>query len=306
MSDTTTLKKYWNRSGWIEIENDAGNMVAYAGRCDLAHASVVFDKAKTLDFKFSGTKAGDIYGRFEVGILGLSTPTIQNLTTWNVAEAVKRRRRIKVYAGYEVDNLQSPIFDGFIMEAMPTNPPEMWMNFKCMKYYESNQPIYEWEQGEKTLAQIVGKIASLCNVGWSEENWKATSVSKDKKVGYLYIGTKTQLIQAFAKRFGVLCYEKNGNLFVENKRPWLYNPDDAELLTPTNGMLGIGNITMKGATVTRRLDDTLGLCEWVNIKSNLIPSANAKYIVIRKTHKGHFRGNEWNTELECVRYGAQV
>ena len=71
-------------------------------------------------------------------------------------------------------------------------------------------------------------------------------------------------------------------------------------------MLAVGNITTAGAVVRTRLDDSSGIFSWIDLRSSLVPSANGKYVIIRKKHVGHLRGNEWYTEFETIRQNAEV
>lgn len=293
-------------------------MVVFAQPTDLVRINRSTDPASSLDFRFDGIKYGDIYGRFSVGILGLSTEKIFELTTWNIAKSVRNRRKIRVYAGYESDFTEganvSPIFDGFVLSAMPTNPPEMWMNFDCIRYYETNQPVAEPKVVNGTLSNILSVIAGYTNTEWSERRWHATQVESTQDGSFEISGSKTMLIHKFAAKFRLnivtnraTSEKKSGALDVYDARPWIYSPVSvSDTIKTENGLLALGNVDMKGAKLTIRLSDRHKLCDWIRLESRLIPCANDPYIVISKHLKGHLRGQEWQTELECVRRGALI
>ena len=45
----------------------------------------------------------------------------------------------------------------------------------------------------------------------------------------------------------------------------------------------------------------------MRFESKFIPKVNDDtYFVIKKKHTGHFRGEEWFTELDCIRRYAKV
>lgn len=289
-------QRYWKRIGYVAVECRMGEMVKFGGAGDDA-----------LDFKFSGTKAGDIYGKFNVSILGLSTDSIRLLTAWNVPYSTARRRRIQVFAGYEGDNLDNPIFDGFILTAFPTPPPDMWLNFECMRFYETNQPmIHKFDLKRSDLGEIAEWIANEVGLGWNEKNWISENKSPTDKVAFKFSGTKTQLMKEYGRLFGLKMYEQRGNLYVEDERPWLGMARHAIDVSIDTGLIGVTGVDVKGAKIKTRLRDDVDIYGWINLKSALIPSASGTYCAIRKNIVGHLRGNDWYTEFETVRRDALV
>ena len=290
--------RYWKRVGWVEIELDDGSMRSYGGTKD------------SLDFRFSGEKTGSIYSSFTVGILGLSRNTINALTVWDTAKAIKRKRRIRVFAGYSDDSIANPIFDGFVMDAIPTNPPEMWLNFNCMKFFGKHDPVVGIApMRDKPLKNIARSIASILDLGWNGKSWRSKEVDGNAKKSFHFMHSKAQLMQEFERKFGVRMCDCNGIMVVDDKRPWITHAGDgpSTVLSTDTGLLNLGNITMKGWIAKRRLDETAGLLEWVRFESKFIPKVNDDtYFVIKKKHTGHFRGEEWFTELDCIRRYAKV
>lgn len=277
---------FWKRIGYIAIEDRNGKMIKFGGSYD------------SLDFRFEGEKVGDIYPRFKCGILGLSMDHIQQLTVWNQAEAVKRARKIQVFAGYEKDGIANPIFEGFILTAMPTNPPEMWLNFDCLCSLDQAIPVDKEYVAVGTIKSIFKEIATILSLGC---RWDSKKVDPDKRVKFSIRGTKSGLANRFAEAFGLKVYNNNGVLTALDPREWYNDAKNAVEISTDTGMLGLGNVTMAGATIKTRLSDRAGLMSWINLKSKIVPSANGNYYVIRKKHVGHFRGDEWYTELETIR-----
>lgn len=284
-------KLYWNRVGYISIQGNDGQMHSYGG-------------TDGLDFKFSGEKVGDIYAQFECSILGLSSKTINDLTVWNPAEAIQNSRKIQVFAGYEDGGIENPIFEGIIMEAMPTNPPEMWLNFKCLRFGDVNDLIKEPKMYDgysvRHIFRMIGEELGFGTI------WNAKKVSGNDKSSFAVEGCKKTLVERFSNRFNVTVYEDDGDLIAVDKHPQLDEPDEPRTINTANGLLALGNITVAGATIKTRLDDSSKMFSWVNLESSIIPKANGSYVVIRKKHQGHFRGQEWYTELETIRQGAAV
>lgn len=284
-------KLYWNRAGHIAIEGNDGEMHSYGG-------------TNGLDFKFSGEKVGDIYAQFECSILGLSGRTINELTVWNPAEAFTRQRKIQVFAGYEDGGIENPIFEGIIVEAIPTSPPEMWLNFKCLHLGDFTNIVSNPKQFKDTsLSQIFDEVGAELGL---ETFWTAWKVNPTTKGDFNLEGPLRTLAERFASQFNVTVYEEDGTLYCRDKRPQFDEPESIRDISLNTGMISIGKIDIAGATIRTRLDDSSKLFSWINLQSVIIPKANGLYVVIKKKHKGHLRGGEWFTELETIRQGAAV
>ena len=280
---------FWGRIGYVEIEDDNGQMVRFGGSHD------------GLDFKFNVQYSGDIATKFTCGILGLGMDTIQRLTVWNFAQAMSRARRIAVYAGYEKDGVARQIAYGIITQAIPTSPPEMWLNFECL----IGSPKFDPSDGRclkgLTAVEILYELAKTNALGC---RWDAKDVPGNTKVPRFYIGeAPVWTISKFASRMGVLIYIEGDTLVATDKYAWLTKKvsDAADVINIDTGLLAIGNIDLKGATIQCRLNTRVRLMSWVRLESVLVPSANNNYFVISKKHIGQYRGKEWQTELQMIR-----
>ena len=263
---------FWNRIGYVEIENDDGKMVRFGGSHD------------GLDFKFDIQYSGDVATRFSCGILGLGMDTIQRLTVWNYAQAMSRARKIAIYAGYEKDGLARQVAYGIITRAIPTSPPEMWLNFEC----------------------LIGS-PSFAKMNSFDSRWDAKTVPPTQKVKHFYIGeAPVWMITKFASRIGVLIYTDGNTLVAADRYAWLTSKviRAEDTINVNSGLLAIGNIDLKGATIQCRLNTKARLMTWIRVESVIMPSANNDYYVIAKRHVGHYRGKEWYTELQMIRRTA--
>lgn len=280
-------KVYWNRVGHVEIADSNNNLIPYYG----------------LDFKFNIQKFGHIYVEFDVSVLGLSLDSIKDLTVLGPQQAMEKRREIRVFAGYE-DGGEVEIARGSIWYARPTNPPEMWMNFKCRKYLDFDSTIQGVSRIEKdkTRWDAFNAMADILDL---TPLWEAQRVDKQEKLGAAvnFNGqNKLHIADQFAKRFGLIIYEDDGCLIAQDK-------DIAEnggggnthTLDMDHGLLSIGNIDLFGGDITARLNDSYKLFDWIQLDSIIIPDANARYLVTAKNLIGHFRGNEWFTRYRLLR-----
>ena len=290
MSALTTEPRDWKRIGYVAIENDRGGFDTYGGE-------------DSLDFKFDGTISAEICPKFVVSILGLSKETMAGLTVWNPIEAFSRSRQIRVYAGYENDNIEKPIFDGIICEAFPTQPPEAWMNFKCiLNYLSKDIPQIDIPESPKTLGEIAEQIAILCG---RSMKWNAVRTSKDFSASFNFDKTSPyDLVLRFNEKFdGLIMYvdEEGVITVIDNYGERNAISGGIQTISIDNGMLGLNNITMIGARVIKRLDPDIKCFSWINVESRLVNKANGSYYVVYKRHVGHFRGQEWYTQLDTHR-----
>ena len=283
---STQAQKYWGRTGYVEIEGANNTFGNESG-------------PYRLDFKFDVTKFGSFYNEFSVGILGLNHETINELTVWNPQDAVSQARQVKVYAGYESDGKPSLLLEGGIWRAFPTPPPEMWLNMDCMSWIAKKEPLDEPGMVHGTPQEIFEKVAK--EVG-SPPYWGIPPMKNAKPTSFMMTGTKDLQPERFAQKFNLCVYREDGVLkCIENHGERENTPTDVQDVDIDTGLLSVGNLTIAGATVRVRLNTRYTLNSWINLKSTLIPKASGLYYVIKIRHVGHLRGDEWYTELTCLR-----
>ena len=285
----TNKTSYWKRVGYVEIEGEDGMMHKYGGSHD------------GLDFRFDIKYVADISVEFSVGILGLGRDTIQKLTVWNIAQAISASRKIAVYAGYEKDGVARQVASGIITNAIPTSPPEMWLNFSCLVGKCAFEPTNGKCITDAKLSEILEYLAKANGLS---ARWDAKRVKPDTKVPKFYVGcAPTWIVSKFASTYSLLVYIDGNELVATDIDAWNTNKivESSDLISPETGLISVGKIDLKGATIKRRLDTRSRLMSWVRLESNIIPSANNSYYVVAKRHVGQYRGEDWFTELETIR-----
>ena len=287
MSKKSKGQLFWNRTGWVDIEGYGKPPVG-------------------LDFKFEVKKYGNIYSKFSVGILGLDSSNINAMTVYNPVDAVNQGREIRVFAGYEADGVPSMICKGTVMNAMPTPPPEMWMNFECMPYLKNKIPIDDVEpMYNKPISEVAQKI---CDMMGFKYFWRSLNVKESTKINFNFTGCRDTALTKLAEGLNlVVILGDNNDVYFYDKKAWnvvpIPRPIDIPIINIESGLLMVGNVDAAGAKIRVRLNDTYGLFSWIKLESKLIPKASGYYFVLSKTHKGHLRGEEWYTELELIRKG---
>lgn len=294
-------RTYWNRTGYLKIQMDDGTMQQFGGEGEM------------FDMKFDGLKFGDFYSTFKCSILGLTREHINALTVWDKGQALQKKRYIEVYAGYTSngDDMNKPIFAGYVMNAIPTSPPEMWMNFECIRAWDKDQCVTGvGTMRDASPRQILEKIAEVMELDFNLTSFMSSTIKwDDEKYTFAFDGKKkVQLTYDFAHQFNCLCIDQNGTIIAADRREWLKAPKRiAREVSQDTGMLAVGNVDIAGAKIVHRLDNTFALLSWVDVKSRLIPKMDARpYFVRSMRHTGHLRGDKWQTELDLVRQGANV
>lgn len=287
MSNKSKGQLFWNRTGWVDIGGYGKPPVG-------------------LDFKFEVKKYGNIYSKFSVGILGLNSSNINAMTVYNPVDAVNQGREISVFAGYEADGVPSMICKGTVMNAMPTPPPEMWMNFECMPFLKNKIPIDDVEpMYNKPISEVAQKICGMMGFKYF---WRSLNVKESTKINFNFTGCRDTALTKLADGLNlVVILGDNNDVYFYDKKAWntipIPRPIDVPIINIESGLLMVGNVDAAGAKIRIRLNDTYSLYSWIKLESKLIPKASGDYFVLSKTHKGHLRGEEWYTELELIRKG---
>lgn len=297
-------KTYWNRVGYINIMLDDGKLHQFGGMGEM------------FDMKFDGIKHGDFYSEFKCSILGLTREHINMLTVWDIGRAVQQKRYIEVYAGYSSNgsDMAKPIFSGYVMNAIPTPPPEMWVNFECIKAWDKDDCIVGVPEiigaGKK---EILKKIAELTGLEYSnKDSWQVLGDDGMKtKHSFTFSGNKRCMLpNAFSKQFDLRVIDQNGTIIAADNRGWIATAKNKRIqrrVDQDTGLLAIGSVDIAGAKIVHRLDNGFKLLSWIDLQSRLIPNVGDKsYFVTSMRHIGHLRGEQWQTEVELIRENARV
>lgn len=288
-------EKYWKRVGHISI-----NGVNY-GSDDNA-----------LDFRFRIRKVLAAQ-RFEasIDILGLSLETIHELTMWqpwNVS--IAKERTIEVYAGYE-DEGEKLLFSGYIYEARPTNPPNMWLNIKADNLSFLDKKL---EQGcKRGKCKFKKYLKELVDNAYFESGKRlalkiASDVENKDLYNPYYNSTLSTLPQYIESLHDVFSYIDNGCLYVVNRNPKEYpTMRGIYVLNVDTGLLGIGKYDYSQIEAKMRLDTRFGMNDFIWIQSELYPeNATGAFLVNEVEYNGHLRGQEWETVIHAWNHSPEA
>ena len=267
-------------------------------------------------FYFQKMIGSAMFGKGRVSICGLDQDTIQQLTSFvDYGTTLNERKLIKLEAGY--GDKKALIFNASILSAIPTLPPDIWLNCDVINSYELQQTYINMtiEEGltfEEYCKTVANKIGVPLEMKIKDTNYLSSKMSGTSYYGNIFgfINTIENKfpIKAIKKEYGnVVAYIDNGTLIVDysvipNSNERAKDQNILEINQDT-GMVGLPEISMAGylANITTLLNPEIHTGDIINLKSSQIPSANGLYSVIGITYNGEFRGNSWYTTLTCRR-----
>ena len=250
-----------------------------------------------IDVKFSIHKyMGVVMNEANIEIYNLAKEDIEFLTTFTSQFiAYDKRKRIRIFGGYK-DTGVGLLFDGDIVEAIPTTPPDICLRCKAMTGHYGNSTIIS-----KSITNTLSVKDVLKQVeGWTGKKVNDFSTTNKKINGFYFTGAETQLIGQINNIPDITCFEDDGSLIVVDSK----NPNiDKEIkhISQTSGMIEIPQPDALGIKVKILLDNTIKLGQTIEIESSSIPACNGQYWIYEFTHRGHFRGTEFYTEISARR-----
>ncbi len=255
-----------------------------------------------LNVRFNITKRrGSTMNRAEIAICNLKTSTVEYLTTINaLGKDQEERKVIRLFAGYE-DNA-GQIFEGDIIRALPSAPPDVWITAKCLSGYHNNMQLVTLDlKSGVSPKQICNLVAKQLGLGLS---WKCTS--KKQLDQFKYQGPMTKAIEEINQIGGLVAYQDDDFLVVEDEN--MTAPTEGELIKTyslESGLIGLPEPDVFGVKFRVLLDPTLKCGQAVRLESKQIPAANGVYYIYSLTHRGELRAEPFYTELCCKNYDAK-
>lgn len=240
-----------------------------------------------------------VMNKAQISLANLAREDVEYLTTFTSwALAVEKRKRIRLFAGYEGVNV-GLIFDGDITKALPTLPPDEWLECEALSGFYDNQNVLSMSiEGETSFKAVCEKVAQ-------ELGLSLRFYSKQNKMidGFTYLGGARNVLYKLNELFQVCAYEENNTLYVRDMYP-SSTTVNAKLISEDSGLIGIPQPGPIGVDLTVLLDPSIELGAPVQLKSRRIPAANGVYYPYALIHEGESRGNPFYTHLRCRRYDA--
>ena len=338
MSDTVADTKYWHRVYRIEIGPKESPDYVYDSKEIEDSGETPFDIKFDVDVKLTITPkfSVDILGLSKSTIEAL---TIWDVTQAFADQ--RPFRLYAGYAGTDGQKKAELIAAGIILSAIPVGPPpEIWMHFECMTNGESIIPEYNpdysapdggsdsaGDPGESSsksinvesddVGETVGEntkreINAAANAINAE---KVKDLRAEKQDGEGHVAddcpgsTAAQMAENASKKSRLRISVRTDptgetdriTVVVDNEN-WEKREDEAkEELSIETGLLSITVVNFLQATATRLLDTGLQILDICKVDSVYLNSYDGNFLVLGVRHTGHFRGNEWFTQLSLLK-----
>ena len=250
-----------------------------------------------IEVKFSVEKVSSaVMNKADIDICNLTTDDIEYLTTYTSQFiALGQRKRIRLFAGYE-DTGVSLIFDGDIVEAIPTNGPDRWLKCKALSgYYNARTPTSTVLSGTHTIREVCAAVAGFLNLSL---NYTATSTKTI--ADFEYTGGKTKAIKELNELGDIIAYEDDGVLVIQDQgQP--RTDIGIRRIDETSGLIGIPKPDAIGVECQILLDNSIKIGQRIYLESKIIPAADGEYYIYELKHSGDLRGNAFYTEIKARR-----
>lgn len=302
--------RFYERVGHIELVTANGELIT---------------SLDGLDFRFHVEKnIGGVRDIAQVSILGMNYAEISYFCTFrDDASNIKRRRRVRVYAGYKEEG-ESLIIDGDIVKATPTMPPDNWLNLTVITNAYRNRelltfgmtPDLKWNQKVLDYSQQHGysikDILDRLVVYAKLKGWRLDYTVKDKtKLNMsLYTrvksfdcsGTLQDVIRSINFLGDWIVREQEGMLVVSDVDPSNYDVGlntGVKVLSADSGLVGIPQYKYPYCMMTTRITSSIKIFDIVELKCRYNIEANGLYKVYTITYDGQLRGQPWYAKLDA-------
>lgn len=291
---------------------------------------------KDIDFKFDISKPiGAVCMDAKISILGLSWDHIVAISTWTAQDfALAKDIRIQVFAGYGKDGYANCVFDGSIVFAMPTMPPNMWLNIQAISGVSRSRHVFDQDFGVSREGPVSFReyIKILCEkLGDKNPNVSQLTIPDSQETLPYFKGGSTlqdvydALVLACSKHKAIVWEEINesgtSHFVIQNAvndEDYTSNPDifaEAKRLhtiSQNTGMIGIPKVAFAEIEVTKFLDTSMDRGGFFYLETAYAPgdvvtggnysSQNGFYRINNIRHFGHLRGQEWYTTFKAWRW----
>lgn len=319
--------QYFQRIGHVELLTGEGSLLR---------------SYRDLDFKFHVKKTiGGVADKATVSILGLNDDSISYLSTFtDDAHQLQKNWRMRVYAGY-ADEGEHLIIDGDIIRAVPTMPPENWLNVTVMcNAYRNSKMISVSSQSDissfwsKNNTQQRGlKITEVLNrfVKWAGyDGWRYDNFANEEELMALKeelslriksfdcSGTQYDIINELNDIGDFYVREEDNSIVISpplnstrrlpNSRQGLEGADlrRVRYISEDTGLVGLPQYKYPFCSITTRITSGIKVFDIVELKCRYNVQANGKYKVMSIVYDGHLRGEPWFARLNAQSLTAML
>lgn len=203
-------------------------------------------------------------------------------------------KRIFLEAGRESYGV-GRIFDGMIIEARPTQPPDVGVVMRCLTGHFYRTDIVSKTYGESVnLSEIANGFAESIGV---PVDFQAT----DKRISnYSFIGPALEEIDKMNLAADVNAYLDDDVLVVKDAGAPLNN--QYRIISEATGMVGTPELTALGCAFRVMLDPSIKVGQGVTLLSDRYPVVNGNYVIFKLSYDIANRDEPFYMFAETSRY----
>lgn len=266
-----------------------------------------------LDIAFDVTYMGNalvpIDSHFSID--NLSKEDIYDITT-NTQLFMDRKRHIEFWCGYE-DNYQK-IFDGEISSANPSGQPDTSVNITAWASTYIMGTNVRVAYPQVSYLDLLRDAVTKCGFMLNMPAFLRSSPQLQQVVeNFTYTGSAYDYLRRIMSDItGFNLIKQQILFFIQNGIVSVSRADMANSGMPIieinsdTGMIGIPQPHSVGIDIRMLLDVSLTAGQTININSDLLPLYNGLYNVFTVTHHGSIRGNDFYTDLYCLKVNGGV
>lgn len=250
-----------------------------------------------IDVNFSVKKyMGAVMNEATIRIYNLAKEDIEYLTTFTSQWiAINQRKRIRIFAGYKDTNV-GLIFDGDIVEALPSSPPDIVLNCKALSGYYNNLSVISKSVTEQiSVKDLLKQVSSWTGLTVNDYTKTTRTIS-----GFYHTGSITQIIDQLNNIPDIIAYEDDGALCVVDSNNVNINKERRKI-TKDSGMIDIPQPDAIGIKVKVLLDANIKIGQQIEVESSAIPACNGVYTIYELEHQGELRGSNFYTLITARR-----
>ncbi|HBC94306.1 MAG TPA: hypothetical protein DCZ10_15765 [Pelotomaculum sp.] len=240
--------------------------------------------------------------------------TIFNLSAETENAIIQEGYRAIIEAGYE-GSQYGIIFDGIVVQ--PIRDKENGTDYKLtlvsmdsdtfMVYSMVNFSATRGQNSRSQVQNITNKASVPSQLGTISQNFSDAKLTRGK----VYFGMTADYLRQLAQSQSGTFYMEDGKVNIIRADD--YPADEIIDLTPENGLIGVPTQQDYGVKAKMLLNPRVKIGSLVHIDNSLVRNQKYEmgqpvylldndgiYRVIKLTHTGDTRGNDWYTEIETV------
>lgn len=328
--------RYWHRVYRIVLTQGVGDDARKI--IDYDSEKAIENGHEPFDIRFDIDVACGITPKFTLDIMSVGKDAMNVLTRWNIAECLSENFNLKIFAGYKKNRGAECIANGLVQTILPVGiPPDMGLHFDCIAGGNFDTAIYNPEYGNPGGSDSTVQSDETPNLE-SKDVGDEPEVAADKAVNAAcnQIGAKkelrvnlaemdigdgtptpvdckgktpSQIIQETSCKYNIEIATQTDRedgkttVVVTGKNGETIERGVKEKLSAKTGLLSISCDApdYMNASATRLLDPYLQMFDTCDVDTKFLPSFDGRFFVTGVHHSGHFRGNEWKTELKMLK-----